>query len=400
MIPKAEILEIAKIFSLLPNTVQKDYVISWVLKSISNNPHLSQWIFKGGTCLKKCYFETYRFSEDLDFTVPTNLTINSELINMHLEEVISWIEENSGLTFPRKDWKIEEYTNPRGNTSFQVKISYNGPLGGAPNSLPRVKFDITQDELIVDSPILRNLHHNFSDRFEPPPQILCYSINEILAEKSRALFERNGRARDVYDVVNISRNFRKEIEPQHARDIANAKFKFKSLSIPTVEQIVSAIDKDTLRANWEHQLAHQISDLPKVESFLDDLQDAIAWWLNPRIAKPNLIPIPQTRGRIAPRILFPTTNYQNKSEFRMEIIRRVAHNRQCALISYHGHERLVEPYSLRYLATGNVLLYAREIEKDGMLSNKIDNPTAYKIHEIDSASISNRTFVPQWEIEL
>ena len=26
-------------------------------------------VFKGGTCIKKCYFETYRFSEDLDFTL-------------------------------------------------------------------------------------------------------------------------------------------------------------------------------------------------------------------------------------------------------------------------------------------------------------------------------------------
>ena len=25
--------------------------------------------FKNGTCLRKCYYETYRFSEDLDFTV-------------------------------------------------------------------------------------------------------------------------------------------------------------------------------------------------------------------------------------------------------------------------------------------------------------------------------------------
>ncbi|HEY0410225.1 MAG TPA: nucleotidyl transferase AbiEii/AbiGii toxin family protein [Candidatus Dormibacteraeota bacterium] len=24
---------------------------------------------KGGTCLRKCYYETYRFSEDLDFTL-------------------------------------------------------------------------------------------------------------------------------------------------------------------------------------------------------------------------------------------------------------------------------------------------------------------------------------------
>ena len=35
--------------------------------------HLSEsdlnFVFKGGTSLKKCYLETYRFSEDLDFTV-------------------------------------------------------------------------------------------------------------------------------------------------------------------------------------------------------------------------------------------------------------------------------------------------------------------------------------------
>jgi predicted nucleotidyltransferase component of viral defense system len=30
------------------------------------------WVFKGGTCLKKCFVETYRFSEDLDFTVREN----------------------------------------------------------------------------------------------------------------------------------------------------------------------------------------------------------------------------------------------------------------------------------------------------------------------------------------
>lgn len=46
MIPKAEILELAKDFSLQPTTVQKDYVISWLLRAISNHPHLSQWVFR------------------------------------------------------------------------------------------------------------------------------------------------------------------------------------------------------------------------------------------------------------------------------------------------------------------------------------------------------------------
>jgi predicted nucleotidyltransferase component of viral defense system len=400
MITKAEILELAGNFSLNPTTVQKDYVLGWVLRAISNNQHLSKWVFKGGTCLKKCYFETYRFSEDLDFTVPSDHTISNERINEYLEDTISWIEENSGLTFPRQDWKIDEFKNPRGNTSFQIKISYSGPLRGATRSLPRVKFDITQDERLVDTPQLREVHHSFSDEFSPIPQILSYSIDEILAEKSRALFERNGRARDVYDVINISRNFREKINPENAKKIAIAKFEFKELASPTVQQILDSIDKETLKANWEHQLAHQISNLPPVEKFIDELEDAIAWWLEPEAAIPIPIPIPKASGQRVPRRFFPTTGIRTGTGLTLDTIRRAAHNRQCVLISYHGHNRLVEPYSLRYPATGNKLLYVREIEKDGIQSNKMHHPTAYKAHEIDSASISDRTFTPKWEVEL
>ena len=54
--------------------------------------------------------------------------------------------------------------------------------------------------------------------------MLCYTIEEILAEKTRALFERNGRARDVYDVVNIRRNFRVEINPSLTKQIAEKKY--------------------------------------------------------------------------------------------------------------------------------------------------------------------------------
>ena len=69
MIDKREILEAASSLSLLPNVVEKDYVLGWILAGINAHEELSEsWVFKGGTCLKKCYFETYRFSEDLDFT--------------------------------------------------------------------------------------------------------------------------------------------------------------------------------------------------------------------------------------------------------------------------------------------------------------------------------------------
>jgi predicted nucleotidyltransferase component of viral defense system len=64
MIDKREILEAASSFSLLPSIVEKDYVLGWILAGISSHEELAEaWVFKGGTCLKKCYFETYRFSE-------------------------------------------------------------------------------------------------------------------------------------------------------------------------------------------------------------------------------------------------------------------------------------------------------------------------------------------------
>ena len=396
MIPKAQLLALAKHYELLPTTVQKDYVIGWLLRAISGHVVLSQWVFKGGTCLKKCFFETYRFSEDLDFTIPLEQSVSVNSIKTHIDEAVSWIESNSGLSFPRQDWKVEEYKNLRGKTSFQVKIPFSGPLGLPSKSLQRVKFDLTQDELLADIPQLRNLHHDYTDALTPVPQILCYSIDEVLAEKTRALFERNGRARDVYDVVNISRNFRGEIDPQRTKEIANQKFQFKGLKTPSVEYIMDSIDENILRANWEQQLAHQINNIPSVDLFIDDLRDAIAWWLKPEIAKPRLKTNPEAIGKIFPRSLFPKINWQT-GPTAMDQVRHAVRNKLCALISYHGSTRLVEPYSLRYPSTGNEILHVWELEKNGMPSNM---HKSFKTHEIDSASTSNHTFIPKWEVEL
>ncbi|MCK4829729.1 nucleotidyl transferase AbiEii/AbiGii toxin family protein, partial [bacterium] len=56
-------MDFARELELDPNIIEKDYALGWLLVGISNHPQLkSSWVFKGGTCLKKCYFETYRFS--------------------------------------------------------------------------------------------------------------------------------------------------------------------------------------------------------------------------------------------------------------------------------------------------------------------------------------------------
>lgn len=69
MIRKQDILDRAAEWRLRPDVVEKDYVLGWLLAALAKSDARALWVFKGGTCIKKCFIETYRFSEDLDFSL-------------------------------------------------------------------------------------------------------------------------------------------------------------------------------------------------------------------------------------------------------------------------------------------------------------------------------------------
>jgi predicted nucleotidyltransferase component of viral defense system len=401
MIPKAKLLEFAAQYKLQPTTVEKDYVLGWLLAAISQHDVLSKWVFKGGTCLKKCYFETYRFSEDLDFTIPRDAEISSAGIKATLHDIAQWVEARTGLQFPRERCEVEEYDNPRGNKSYQAKMTYVGPLNLSRGSLQRVKFDLTQDELLADATDSRELFHPYGDQGTPLPRVRCYSVNEILAEKSRALFEREGRSRDVYDIIHLSQDFREAIDPRRAADLAARKFEFKGLPGPTVDLILARVDPATLRTDWEQQLRHQVPHLPDVEEFLRELRGALAWWLQPELAPLQLAPISRDRDEVpVPKQYFPSIGAVAPGQVRggaLEQVRIAARNRLCAEIVYHGVVRLIEPYSLRHPRTGNRLLYGFELTRNGVPSKTIK---AYKVAELSSARATDRPFSPRFLVEL
>lgn len=58
--------------------------------------------FKGGTCLKKCFFDNYRFSEDLDFTILAQDHIEEDLMKKILNDAGEWVYEQSGIELPEK----------------------------------------------------------------------------------------------------------------------------------------------------------------------------------------------------------------------------------------------------------------------------------------------------------
>ena len=404
MIPKAHILDLAKQQELQPTTIEKDYVLGWLLYAIAKHEQLSRWVFKGGTCLKKCFFETYRFSEDLDFSIPDSEPFDENSVRKGLGEITQWVFDEAGIEFPSDGLTIEVYENKRGNESIQAKVTYEGPLNLPRRSRQRVKFDLTQDEVIVDAPVGRPVFHAYDDAMEPTPSTNCYSVDEILAEKTRALYERQGRARDVYDLVHLSRNFRDAIDPARASNVLRRKFAFKELPEPDVEMIIQRVDEDVLRGNWDHQLVHQIPVLPPVEAFLEELADAIAWWLEPSEAA---MPLPQVSNTAdetpVSRQHFPesarrhTSRLMAGSEGAMNRIRYAARNRLCAQVAYHGVQRLVEPYSLRHAKTGNTLLYVYERQRGLSVGGGIK---AFKVHEIESAKVSEMPFTPRYSVEL
>ena len=142
MIDRREIREIAEQTSLTPHVVEKDYVLGWVLAGIYAHEELAEsWLFKGGTCLKKCFFETYRFSEDLDFTLRNEAHIDEGFLKRVFGEVGAWIYDETGIEVPADQQEFDIYRNPRGTISCQGKISYKGPVSSTHSRPHQARFD-------------------------------------------------------------------------------------------------------------------------------------------------------------------------------------------------------------------------------------------------------------------
>jgi len=101
MIGKPEIIRIAGQLNVNPHVVEKDYALGWLLTGIFTNEKIADsWAFKGGTCLKKCFVETYRFSEDFDFTLKDESYLDEAFLKEVFAEIGEWVYEQSGLEVP------------------------------------------------------------------------------------------------------------------------------------------------------------------------------------------------------------------------------------------------------------------------------------------------------------
>ena len=395
MIDRREILAAAETLGLLPNVIEKDYVLGWVLAGISNHPALAEhWVFKGGTCLKKCYFETYRFSEDLDFTVTDETHLNVDFLLAAFRDVSEWVYERSGIELPLDRLRFDVYQNRRGRPAGEGRVSYRGPIAPGGGDLPRIRLDLTLDETLVLPPVERQVVHPYSDGPEGGIHARCYAYEEIFAEKVRALGER-ARPRDLYDVVNLFRNDDFHPDAAAIHDVLARKCEFKGIAIPALATLAAV--KAELDADWAGMLGHQLPALPPVAAFWDELPTVFAWIEGgQRPAVPAAVPL--AAGDIvvrAPAGSLGTVGIASRAP--LEIIRFAASNRLCVELDYTNERgvrsaRVIEPYSLRRTRAGDIVLHAVRAD-DG-------ESRSYRVDRINAARSTNRTFTPRYAVEL
>ena len=390
MIDKSEIMDFSRELGLRANVIEKDYVLGWVLAGIFNHSVIgSSFIFKGGTCLKKCFFETYRFSEDLDFTLSDSNHLDQEFLRTCFKEIAHWVYNEAGIEIPEDLIRFEVYQNNRGFMSAQGRIGYRGPMQPR-GDLPRIKLDLTTDEILVLEPVVRDVHHPYSDLPADGIRIKTYCFEEVFAEKIRALAERE-RPRDLYDVVHLYRH--DELDPSHSLILSTLEKKcaFKQMPVPTMDTFRNRPERDELESEWENMLAHQLPALPRFIQFWQVLPEVIEW-LQGTVSKTVKTAIPVGNQAIDTSWRPPAMVRAWHTATPIERIRFAAANRLCVNLYYQNKYRLIEPYSLRRTQDGNVILYA--------LRHESKEWRAYRVDKIQGAEITQTSFVPVHAVEL
>jgi predicted nucleotidyltransferase component of viral defense system len=234
--------------------IYKDYVITAILEKISEKSYSDKLIFKGGTCLKKIYFEETRFSVDIDFTCLEDGISDKLITDLKTELEYKTIRS---VTFD----KIKE--NGRWENSVSYKVKYKD-LNEHPNS---VKIDISHREVPILEPEIRNILNPDYDQI-PDFKLKVFPLKEILAEKFRAVFTRNV-ARDVFDVWFL---LRKGVEID-LRLVEKKMEIYDDIEFKK-DDFINRIEEK--RDDWERDLRMLVPESPGFDIVMDYIEKELA----------------------------------------------------------------------------------------------------------------------------
>ncbi len=231
--------------------IEKDILLQHLLKELqSRDEFRNNLVFKGGTCLVKCYLGYYRFSEDLDFSfIKQDIFIGKsekqirKILSEEINKIIVLLKEIAkklALDFkPEKNNK--KYIKFGGSNKFVTfKIWYRSNYFDIEQF---IKIQINFVEIFkysFENISVNNLANNIKieeAEFLFPEEasiikekitVKAYDLREILIEKARAILTRKGtKVRDFIDIYFITKHLNENIKKYEKEIIEKTTFMFK-----------------------------------------------------------------------------------------------------------------------------------------------------------------------------
>lgn len=259
MITDARLRQLARKLDVRLGYAEKNYVNSWILWAIYTSSYGDNLLFKGGTALSKLYFpETWRYSEDLDLGVEGDYRGSEQGLATALDDAA----RRSGIDF--EVTKHRELRNEGYPTHYvDIDVQYNAVLGHRNTT----SLDVMIDEYVAFDSVVHT--HQYEDT--PDFRLTAYSLEEIFAEKLRALYQRS-RARDYYDL------YRMITETDVDRSVVLPAFADKcehdDLNA-SLEEGLPVEKRAEIRAGWETTLPDLVADLPDFDLVYDELEEYV-----------------------------------------------------------------------------------------------------------------------------
>jgi predicted nucleotidyltransferase component of viral defense system len=335
MISPDELEEKSRQFEINVANVQRDYVLGWLLYAIFTQTALKDTLFlKGGNALRKCYFPETRYSSDIDLGTPYD--IDPKFLSSEIIKACGVVSSATGIQFKNEDIRIDEKfkaTNEgdRGKLKvFEVRLYFKEFYTGADHIRIKIEMDVTRFDRTILPIQSRSIFHPYSDAVQLATAVIrCAKAEEILASKLKCILQRE-HAPDLFDVV-----YPEIFAPGFELNKSEILLAFLSKTIfrpsPAVaKNILLKMPFDFFRAYWSKTIVCARAAFFDVEvaiqkfgALLDSLFAGF------------------TEAPFSTRLFF-------SAELRVPIM-KAARTQTLLKVIYKGSERVVEPYSLKYL---------------------------------------------------
>ncbi|NJL31985.1 MAG: nucleotidyl transferase AbiEii/AbiGii toxin family protein [Phycisphaerales bacterium] len=268
--------------------IERDYLLSWILAGIGQTASLRDTlVFKGGTALKKCWFGDYRFSEDLDFSgtkeVPSG-TAMEDAIRQACQEAVGLLDEYAPVQILCQRY-TEKNPHPGGQEAFTIRAKF--PWQRDPHT--RVMVEVSMDEEVLKPARKRTIIHGYDEQLDA--QILVYTLEEIVAEKLRAILQHaekleergwsRSRARDYYDLWRVLGAYQEQLDLRDFASFVRQKCAVRNVSFDSSADFFQERMLAYVQKTWDQWLGPLVPELPPYTTVMGQLRPQIDTLLAP-----------------------------------------------------------------------------------------------------------------------